>query len=160
MPAGSATDPRRRARETALKILYEWELSGQDLDAVIDSWRHERPYCLNDPDEVVWPVLDDELWTLAEGLARGAAGRLADIDPLIAAQAEHWRLERMPIVDRLILRLAVFELLATPGTPRAVVINEALELARTFSTESAVKFVNGVLDGIGRAVSTPPDARR
>jgi N utilization substance protein B len=159
MPATTGSDPRRRARETALKVLYEWELSGQDLDAVLDSWRHERPYRLNDEQEVVWPTLDDETWALAEGLARGAAARLAEIDPLIAAQAEHWRLERMPVVDRLILRLAVFELLASPETPRAVVINEALELARTFSTESAVKFVNGVLDAVRRAVSAPPEPR-
>jgi N utilization substance protein B len=159
MPRAIGTDPRRRARETALKVLYEWELSGGDLDALLDSWRHERPYRLNDPDEVVWPALDDETWAMAEGLARGAVRRLAEIDPLITAQAEHWRLERMPIVDRLILRLAVFELLASPETPRAVVINEAVELARTFSTEAAVKFVNGVLDGIGRVLSTPPEAR-
>ena len=159
MSVAIGSDPRRRARETALKVLYEWELAGQDLDDLLDSWRQERPYRLNDADEVVWPVLDDETWTMAERLARGAAGRLAEIDPLIAAQAEHWRLERMPVVDRLILRLAVFEFLASPGTPRAVVINEALELARTFSTEAAVKFVNGVLDGIGRELPAAPDTR-
>ena len=158
MPAAIGSDPRRLARETALKVLYERELSGQDLDALLDSWRHERPYRLNDPHEVVWPALDDETWAMAEGLARGTAGRLAEIDPLIVTQAEHWRLERMPVVDRLILRLAVFEFLASPETPRAVVINEALELARTFSTEPAVKFVNGVLDGLSRVLPAAPEA--
>ena len=159
MPAATRTDPRRRARETALQVLYECELAGEPLDAVLASWRHERPYRLNDALEAVWPALDDEVWAMAEGLAQGTARRLAEIDPLIVAQAEHWRLERMPVVDRLILRLAVFEFLASPDTPRAVVINEAVELARTFSTEAAVKFVNGVLDGIGRTLSAAPGTR-
>jgi N utilization substance protein B len=146
-------DWRRLARETALKLLYEWELTREPIDDVIASWRLERPFALNDHQEVVWPSLPDEAWSVVETLARGTAARLPEIDPLIAAQAEHWRLERMSIIDRLVLRLAVFELLAQPGTPRAVVINEALELARTFSTEAAVKFVNGVLDAIGRTLA-------
>jgi len=149
-------DSRRLARETALKLLYEWELTGQPIDDVIASWRLERPYALDDHQEVVWPSLPDETWAIVGALARGTAARLPEIDPLIAAQAEHWRLERMSIVDRLVLRLAVFELLARPETPRAVVINEALELARTFSTEAAVKFVNGVLDAIGRTLAARP----
>jgi N utilization substance protein B len=70
------------------------------------------------------------------------------IDPLIADRAEHWRLSRLALIDRLILRVAVYELRFEPGTPPAVVIDEALELARTFSGEEAVRFVNGVLDGI------------
>lgn len=146
-------DTRRSARETALKLLYEWELTGESIDDVIASWRLERPYALNDDREVVWPSLSDDAWSIVDVLARGTTSRLPEIDALITAQAEHWRLERMSIVDRLVLRLAVFELLARPETPRAVVINEALELARTFSTEAAVKFVNGVLDAIGRTLA-------
>ncbi len=89
---------------------------------------------------------------IAEEIVRGTAERLGEIDPLIAEAAANWRLERIAVIDRLILRLATYELLAMPGTPHAVIINEALELARTFSTEDAVKFVNGVLDGIRKKV--------
>ena len=74
--------------------------------------------------------------------------RLEAIDALIAETAERWRPERMAIIDRLILRMAICELLRGPETPHAVVINEALELARTFSTEDAVKFINGMLDAV------------
>ena len=81
-------------------------------------------------------------------LAREAVTRLEAIDRLIAETAERWRPERMAVIDRLILRMAIGELLGGPDTPHAVVINEALELARTFSTEDAVKFVNGMLDAV------------
>jgi N utilization substance protein B len=74
--------------------------------------------------------------------------RLDEIDALIAASAENWRPERMAVIDRLILRMAVCEFVRDKDTPPAVVINEALELARTFSSEDAVKFINGMLDGI------------
>lgn len=84
----------------------------------------------------------------AEALALGTIGRVGEIDPLIAACADNWRLERMAAVDRAILRLAIFELQDPGGVPPAVVIDEALELARTFSGEDAVRFVNGVLDAV------------
>jgi N utilization substance protein B len=74
--------------------------------------------------------------------------RLDAIDPLIAETTERWRPERMAVLDRLILRMAVCELIRNAGTPAPVIINEALELARTFSTEDAVKFINGMLDGV------------
>jgi N utilization substance protein B len=83
-------------------------------------------------------------------LATGVAEHRSALDPLIAEAAEHWRLERMAVLDRLILRLAVFEFLHEADTPRLVVINEALELARTFSGEEAVGFINGILDAIRR----------
>ena len=151
-----ATDARRQARQAALQLLYEWELTGAPIDEVLASWRSQRPGALDDRHEIVWPTWPDDTWAMIEALARGTAARLAEIDPLLAGQAEHWRLERMSIVDRLILRLAVFELMAAPAPPRAVVINEALELARTFSTEAAVKFVNGVLDAVSRQLAERP----
>jgi N utilization substance protein B len=80
--------------------------------------------------------------------------RLETIDALIAATAERWRPERMAVIDRLILRMAACELLRDADTPRAVVINEALELARTFSTEDSVKFINGMLDAIRKKIET------
>ena len=85
---------------------------------------------------------------LASGLARDTVAYLAAIDALIAETTERWRPERMAVLDRLILRMAICELTRDPETPAAVVINEALELARTFSTEESVKFVNGMLDAI------------
>ena len=101
-----------------------------------------------------WPsrdrdeVLPDELQTFANGLVRGTIDRVAEIDRLLAARTHNWRVERMAVIDRLVLRMAVFELLTAPETPPKVVINEAIELTRTFSGEEAVPFVNGVLDGV------------
>jgi N utilization substance protein B len=152
MPGTRQLDPRHLARETALQMLYEWEVAGTPLDGVFLAWRDERPYHLNDAREVVWPRLDDDVRRQAEALAAGVAARLTEIDARITAHADNWRLERMPVVDRLVLRIAVFELMAT-ATPPAIVINEALELARRFSGEAAVKFVNGVLDAIARALA-------
>jgi transcription antitermination protein NusB len=143
-------DPRHQAREAALQVLYEWEVRGDDVARILDSWRNSRPELLNDGLEVVWPRLDDELWAITERLARSTAQSLSRIDQLIERRAENWRLERMPVVDRLILRLAIGEFLTSPETPRPVAINEALELARTYSTEPAVKFINGVLDAVSR----------
>ncbi len=82
-----------------------------------------------------------------EALARGTAAQVADLDGYIAKRAENWRLERMPIVDRNILRMAIYEMKEL-GTPPAVVIDEALELARRFTEEEAVPFINGVLDAV------------
>jgi transcription antitermination protein NusB len=88
-----------------------------------------------------------------EQLVEGVVSRLPDIDRRIAEHSEHWRLERMPAVDRNILRLAVCELLRE-DTPPAVAIDEALELARRFSSEESVAFINGVLDAVRRELSS------
>ncbi len=87
-----------------------------------------------------------------EELVRGTMSKLADIDPRIQRHAAHWRLERMPTVDRNILRLAVYEMLLT-DTPAPVLIDEALELARQYSGEESVHFVNGVLDAVHRELA-------
>ena len=87
----------------------------------------------------------------ASALVRDTVTRMTEIDALIASVAENWRPERMAVLDRLVIRLAICELLRNNAdTPPPVVINEALELARTFSTEDAVRFINGMLDGIKR----------
>src|SRR6185295_15877853 len=104
-----------------------------------------------------WPDADpapEDLREFASSLAHDTVERLKTIDPLIAETAQRWRPERMAVLDRLILRMSVCELLRDPGTPPAVVINEALELARTFSTEEAVKFINGILDAIRKKIET------
>jgi N utilization substance protein B len=133
-------DPRHRAREATLQILYQWEIGRGDVAQAVTTF-----FTLQ------WPNVDppaDELREFATKLAHETVERLAAIDPLIAETAERWRPERMAVLDRLILRMAICELLREPQTPPAVVINEALELARTFSTEESVKFINGILDAV------------
>jgi N utilization substance protein B len=133
-------DPRHRAREAALQILYQWEVGAAQVDRAVRTF-----FDLQWPDETPPP---DALREFATRLAHDTVARLEAIDPLIAETAERWRPERMAVIDRLILRMAVCEMLRGQETPAPVVINEALELARTFSTEDAVKFINGVLDAI------------
>ncbi len=94
-----------------------------------------------------WPADD---WSLIESLARGTRERQAEIDALITSAAEHWTLERMATVDRNILRMAVYEI-ETGATPVGVVINEAVELAKRYSTEESGRFVNGLLGKLVRA---------
>jgi N utilization substance protein B len=141
----SATDRRHLAREVALQMLYHWEMSGDDLDEVLAM--HPK---------VQVHALDEGHQAFALRLVQGTAERLGEIDPLIEAHAANWRLERLAVIDRLILRIAVFELLDRHDTSPGIVINEALELARTFSGEPAVKFVNGVLDAIRRDLDPSP----
>lgn len=132
---------RHRAREAALQMLYQAEVGRMPIQEVTRTfWRvHDDPF-------------SDDQQAFATGLARGTAAHLQEIDPLISASAEHWRIERMAVIDRLILRLAVYELLHQRETPSGVVINEALELARTFSGDDSVKFVNGVLDDVRKKI--------
>jgi N utilization substance protein B len=137
-------DPRHRAREAALQILYQWDVGRGDVDRAAETF-----FTLQ------WPNVDpppDELRRFASALAHDTVERLAAIDPMIAETAERWRPERMAVLDRLILRMAVCEFLRDRETPAAVVINEALELARTFSTEESVKFINGMLDAIRKKI--------
>lgn len=140
-------DPQhlRQARESALQMLYGWEMTGDALPEAIAGVRELqlRP-----------PVADRD--ALAVELAHGTARSLDRIDPMIAEAATNWRLERLAVIDRLVLRLAVYELLERPDVPPAVVINEALELARTFSAPDAVRFVNGVLDAIRKRLDADP----
>ena len=141
-------DQRHRAREAALQILYQWDIGGGDVARAVGTF-----FALQ------WPDADppaDSLRLFASALAQETVARMATIDPLIAETAVRWRPERMAIVDRLILRMAICEMLREADTPAAVVINEALELARTFSTEESVKFINGMLDAIRKKL----DAQR
>jgi N utilization substance protein B len=122
-------------------MLYQWEVGRLALADVRRVWPE-----VTDEDE----PLPDDLAAFANSLAEGVAAHVAELDPLISEAAAHWRLERMNVVDRLVMRLAVYEFLYERDTPATVIINEALELARAFSSEEAVPFVNGVLDGIRR----------
>jgi N utilization substance protein B len=142
--AGPDPEARHRGRERAVQWLYQWELSGLDLDDVLS---REHQVDLHAPDR------ERDTWAIH--LVRGVARELARIDPLIAQHATNWRIERIAIIDRVILRLGVYELLCTPDTPPAVAIDEAVELARTFSADQAVGFVNGVLDAVRKGLAEP-----
>ena len=136
---------RHRAREAALQLLYQWEVGGAaGGSAARDAyWRaHPAPAARR---------------RFATALLDGTTARLDAIDALLEPAAHNWRLSRMAVIDRLILRMAVYELAHTE-TPAPVVIDEALELARTFSGDGATSFINGILDGISRrlAADAPP----
>ena len=137
-------EQRHRARETALQMLYQWEIGRLSMLEV------RQTFWAND-NEAGEP-LNAELRDFAMRLAEGVASTVGDLDPMIATAAEHWRIERMNVLDRLILRLAVYEFLHEPDTHAKVIINEALELARSFSGDEAVRFINGILDGIRRTL--------
>lgn len=138
-----AHQARHRAREAAVQMLYQWEVGQLSIADVIQTfWLHDEH-----PDSAEF---DTDHQRFAETLAAGVADRVATLDPVIVDAAENWRIERMNVMDRLILRLAVYEFVHEPSTPARVVINEALELARTFSDTDSVRFVNGVLDAARR----------
>jgi transcription antitermination protein NusB len=130
---------RHRAREAALQMLYQWEVGRAGPPEAIESY-----WPSHDPDGAV----SAEHREFANGLVLGTIGRVAEIDGLLARRAQNWRVDRMAVIDRLILRLAAYELLAELDTPAKVVINEAIELARAYTGDEAVGFVNGILDAI------------
>ena len=130
---------RRRARAAALQMLYQSEVGRATAHEAIETY-----WPAHDPDGEVPKLLRE----FANGLVRGTLDRVKEIDAVLSAHAQNWRVERMAVIDRLILRLAVYEFLAETSTPPRVIINEALELARSYSGEEAVAFVNGVLDAV------------
>ena len=132
------TGTRRKSREMALQMLFQLDMGKQNEDQVRQTFWNER----NDLDEKVRGFSDD--------LFRIACERREQIDQLIERNAEHWRMDRMAAVDRNLLRAGVAEFLGFPQTPRPVVINESLEIARRYSTPESVQFINGVLDSVAR----------
>src|SRR5580698_2435133 len=133
---------RHRSRQRALQVLFLWDQGKQAIDDAISAF-YETLSSEEDQPERAAP---DEFM---ETLVRGASEHSPDIDRRIVEKSENWRLERMPAVDRNILRLAVYEM-TDVGTPAPVVIDEALELARQFSGDESVSFINGVLDAVHR----------
>ena len=132
---------RRKSREFAMQMLYQWEICGYTPAQV------EATFFANQR-------ADPEVEGFARDLFEGAVNDIDRLDRLVRQHADNWRLERMAAVDRNILRVALYELLHHLETPAAAVINEALEIARRFSTGDSVEFVNGVLDGIRKEL--PP----
>ena len=132
---------RRKSRELALQLLYQLDVQGEGdpAPAFAEFWmRH--------------PV-DDEVREFAESLVRGAKLHQGKIDELIVQYAENWELERMAVVDRNILRGGIFELLWESDVPPKVAINEALEVAKKFSTQESSRFINGILDRVHKELS-------
>lgn len=134
---------RRQARELALQLLYQHELTHMDPE---EMQRRFEGWC-NAPEGIC---------RFADELLRGTLEHLEEIDRELDLQTAHWRLERLAAVDRNILRLALYELLFHSETPHAVVIDEAIEIAKRFGAEDSARFVNGVLDGFVKRVAVPP----
>lgn len=137
---------RRKARECALQMLFQWDLGRNAPETVQELfWSNTRP------------AQDEALRSFANQLFEGTVKNIEEIDHLIRAYTEGWSLERMPVVDRNILRLGIYELLHQPETPPAVAINEALEIARKYSGEEAVLFLNSILDRVRKeAINARP----
>jgi len=127
---------RRKSREFALQMLFQWEMGKQEPSRI---------------EEVFWKNARAQKSTrdFANQLFESAVARFEEIDPIISAHAQNWRIERMSAIDRAILRLALAEM-RTTSTPAKVVINEAVELAKKFSSEEASPFINGILDAAAK----------
>ena len=134
---------RRKSREFALQVLYQWELTGQDVHRTIglvaESFSLERG--------------EEEF---AERLIQGVAKSLDELDGLIKTYSENWRLERMSVIDRNILRIAAYELLHCSDIPPKVTLNEAIDLGKRFGTEESGSFINGILDRIQKEAVRKP----
>jgi transcription antitermination protein NusB len=129
---------RTKSREYAMQMLFQWDISQQDFGKLEKKfWKGAR----------ATPSTQD----FANSLFEGAASAVSSLDEIIAKHSENWRIERLPAIDRAILRLAVFELRGKQ-TPPKVVLNEAIELAKKFSAEDSAPFVNGVLDAVRKSL--------
>ena len=136
---------RRKARECALQMLFAADVMSAARKDEVRADQLVRHYWA----ELGETEMDEPAREFATRLALGSLARIPELDERIRSRAEHWRIERMAVVDRNVLRLAVYEFLHEP-TPRTVAINEALEIARRFSTYEATQFINGILDAIKR----------
>jgi N utilization substance protein B len=133
---------RRKARECALQMLFQYDLARPSIDELTETYWGEMAEAAED------------VRVFANELAVGTIAHLGEIDDRIRQRTEHWRISRMAVVDRNLLRMAVYEFLYQPNTPKTVAINEALEIARRFSTQEATQFINGILDAIKRDLET------
>ena len=157
---------RRISREMAVQMLYQSDLGGSPLPQIFHNFdlaeyltREELGEKKKDGQEPPSPEEErteymrrkrqaEEAFAFAQGLVTGTIDHREQVDALIREQADNWRLERMPPVDRNVLRLAVFEMLYETDTPKLVIVDEAIELAKKFGSEQSGRFVNGLLDGL------------
>ena len=126
---------RRKARELALQMLFQHDMSGNEPDMIIttfDDLQKSKPNTRE----------------FAVKIFRGTVDHLSELDDMIQAQAENWRLSRMAVVDRNIIRMSVYEFLHETDTPKLVIIDEAIEIAKKYGTQKSSQFINGILDGI------------
>lgn len=130
---------RRKAREEALKILFEYDSTGDDIDEII--------HCFW---ENLSTTRDRKVREYTKVLVKGVVENLSEIDKSIEKVAKNWNLHRMFRVDKNILRIAIFELLFKKDTPVPVVIDEAVEIAKTYGTDNSPRFINGILDSINK----------
>jgi N utilization substance protein B len=155
---------RRRSREMALQMLYQQELGGSSLEDIftafdLDSYLEETDSVESSGSPKERRRRAERSLEYARTLVAGVVEHREHLDEVIRRQAENWRLERMPTIDRGILRLAVYEMIFEDSVPKVVVVDEAIELAKKFGSESSGRFVNGLLDGILQADGAqPPDA--
>ncbi len=129
---------RRKSRELALQMLFQLDMGKQSPEQVRKTFWSERK------------EMDESVRGFADDIFRLATERSEEIDKVIEAHAQNWRMERMAAVDRNVIRAAVAEFIGYPQTPAPIVINEALEIARKFSSPEAVNFINGVLDSVSK----------
>ena len=126
---------RRKARELALQMLYQHDLSGNSPETIVSTFEELQKSKPNTRE-------------FATKIFQGTIDNLAKIDEMIAAQADNWRIARMAVVDRNIIRMSIFELLEESETPKLVIIDEAIEIGKKFGTQKSSQFINGILDGI------------
>lgn len=126
---------RRKARELALQMLFQYDVAGNDPDDIIETFEDIQR---------VRPNIRE----FAIRVFRGTLEKQTDIDKIVVEQAENWRLSRMPVVDRNLIRMAIYEMMYLDETPKLVILDEAIEIAKRFGTEKSSQFINGILDGV------------
>jgi N utilization substance protein B len=126
---------RRKARELALQMLYQFDLSSNPPQQIVDTFEELQKSKPNTRE-------------FAVKIFHGTVENIATIDEMIAAQADNWRISRMAVVDRNIIRMSIYELMNEPDTPKLVIIDEAIEIGKKFGTQKSSQFINGILDGI------------
>jgi N utilization substance protein B len=137
---------RRKARELALQMLFQRDMAGNEPSSIIETFEDLQR---------VRPNVRE----FAEKVFLGTVEKMPEIDEIISAQADNWRLERMAAVDRNIIRMSIFELMFVEGTPKLVIIDEAIEIAKKFGTEKSSQFINGILDGILKRYNLGRDSK-
>ena len=138
---------RRKARESALQILFQLEFNKPQIEKAVDQFWRERK-------------VSEEIRDYSNRIVKGIVSHQEEIDSLIQSLSDHWRLSRMAHVDRNILRIAVFEFLHEKTLAPAVIINEAIEIAKKYSSDEAAAFVNGILDAVRKKLEAEKDSSK
>jgi len=132
---------RRQARENVLKILYQMEILGDELDTVLDRYWDTSP------------TFDDTIKKFANELVKGIAEKKNELDEVIKNKLKNWNFERVAIIDRNILRMGVYEIMFRDDIPDSVSINEAIEIAKKYGDQESSRFINGILDKVAKSKS-------